>query len=144
MPRSAFHKTQGGALLLESMIAILLFSLGVLSLVGMQAMAVTSVSEAKYRTDASFLANQLIGQIWVDRDNIANYDYDGGSANDALETWLNQVNQALPGAADHPPQVAVNGEQVSVTIFWQSPEDAAKVPQPDPHQYSATTTITCC
>ncbi|MCW5622807.1 MAG: hypothetical protein KIS79_16980 [Burkholderiales bacterium] len=144
MPRSAFHKTQGGALLLESMIAILLFSLGVLALVGMQAMAVASVSEAKYRTDASFLANQLIGQIWVDRDNMASYDYDGGSANDALKSWLNQVNEALPGTDGHPPQIAVDGEQVTVTIFWQSPEDAAKDPQPDPHQYSVTTTITCC
>lgn len=71
---------QSGALLLEALIAILLFSLGILSLVGMQAAAIGNVSEAKYRSDASFLANQLIGQIWVNRTNIADYAYGGSGA----------------------------------------------------------------
>ena len=144
MHHNAFASKQGGALLLEAMIAILLFSLGVLSLVGMQAMAVTNVSEAKYRTDASFYANQLIGQIWVDRDNIADYAFAGGTPSDALEPWLDQVTAALPGVADNPPEVVVAGSQVTVTIFWQSPEEAAKDPQPDPHQYTVTTAINCC
>jgi type IV pilus assembly protein PilV len=144
MPRRTFSNKQGGALLLEAMIAILLFSLGVLSLVGMQAMAVTNVSEAKYRTDASFYANQLIGQIWVNRDNIADYAFAGGTPSDALEPWLDQVTAALPGVVDNPPQIDIAGSQVTVTILWQSPEEAAKDPQPDPHQYSVTTTINCC
>jgi len=144
MPRSTFPNKQGGALLLEAMIAILLFSLGALSLVDMQAMAVTNVSEAKYRTDASFYANQLIGQIWVNRDNIADYEYSSGEPNAAMEPWLEQVTAALPGVGDNPPQVSIAGSQVTVTIFWQSPEEAAKDPQPDPHQYSVTTTINCC
>jgi len=144
MNHDAYPARQGGALLLEAMIAILLFSLGVLSLVGMQAMAVTNVSEAKYRTDASFYANQLIGEIWVNRDNMADYDYDGGTPSDALEPWLNQVTAALPGVAANPPAVSVDGTDVTVTIFWQSPEEAAKDPQPDPHQYTVTTSINCC
>ena len=144
MPRSTLSNKQGGALLLEAMIAILLFSLGVLSLVGMQAMAVGNVSEAKYRTDASFYANQLIGQIWVDRDNIADYAFAGGTPSNALEPWVDQVTAALPGVADNPPQIDIAGTQVTVTIFWQSPEEAAKDPQPDPHQYSVITTINCC
>ncbi|MCC7546496.1 MAG: hypothetical protein IT532_01895 [Burkholderiales bacterium] len=144
MHHRAFSTKQGGALLLEAMIAILLFSLGVLSLVGMQAMAVTNVSEAKYRTDASFYANQIIGQIWVNRDNIADYDYAGGAPSAALEPWLDQVTAALPGVADNPPEIEVDGTNVTVTIFWQSPEDAAKDPQPDPHQFTVTTSINCC
>jgi len=144
MVRSSFSNKQGGALLLEAMIAILLFSLGVLSLVGMQAMAVTNVSEAKYRTDASFYANQLIGQVWVNRDNIADYEFAGGEPSPALEPWLEQVTAALPGVEDNQPLIEISGSQVTVTIFWQSPEDAAKDPQPDPHQYSVTTTINCC
>lgn len=144
MHSSAFQNKQGGALLLEAMIAILLFSLGVLSLVGMQAMAVTNVSEAKYRTDASFYANQIIGQIWVNRDNIADYEFAGGAPSTAVEPWLDQVTAALPGVADNPPEITIAGSQVTVTIFWQSPEEAAKDPQPDPHRYSVTTSINCC
>ncbi len=144
MNHKASSTKQGGALLLEAMIAILLFSLGVLSLVGMQAMAVTSVSEAKYRTDASFYANQLIAQMWVNRDNLADYDFSGGAPSAALEPWLDQVTAALPGVGDNPPEISVDGSAVTVTVFWQSPEEASKDPQPDPHQFVVTTSINCC
>jgi type IV pilus assembly protein PilV len=42
-------------MLLEALVAILIFSISLLALVGMQAMAVRNVGEAKYRADASFL-----------------------------------------------------------------------------------------
>ena len=47
---------QSGVMLLEAMIAILIFSLGVLGVVGMQAMAVAASRDAKYRADAALLA----------------------------------------------------------------------------------------
>lgn len=137
-------KKQGGALLLEALIAILLFSLGILSLVGLQATAVSNVSEAKYRADASFLANQLIGQIWVNRTNLANYAYAGsGSPPAVLNSWVNQVIGALPGVTGNLPSVVMGaGNQVTVTILWQRPEEKAK--GLSPHRYTATTTINCC
>ncbi len=66
MPPKSPHpkQSQAGVVLLESLIAILIFSLGILALVGMQAFAVTASSEAKYRSDAALLANELIGRMW--------------------------------------------------------------------------------
>lgn len=144
MTNSLMSKKQGGALLLEALIAMLLFSLGILSLVGLQATAVANVSEAKYRADASFLANQLIGQIWVNRTNLANYDYPGsGTPPAVLNDWVDQVKTALPGAANNLPTVVIGaGNQVTVTILWQRPEDKAK--NLAPHSYTATTSINCC
>ena len=52
-------------MLLEAFIAILIFSMGILAIVGMQASAVKTSADAKYRSEASLLANELIGQMWV-------------------------------------------------------------------------------
>ena len=60
---------QQGSVLLEGLIAILIFSMGILALVGLQAAAIKNSSDAKYRADASYLANQIIGQMWADRAN---------------------------------------------------------------------------
>ena len=52
-------------ILIESLLAILIFSLGILALVGLQAAAVKQSADAKYRTEAALLANEIIGQMWV-------------------------------------------------------------------------------
>ncbi|MEE8253990.1 MAG: hypothetical protein V3S58_00090, partial [Nitrosomonadaceae bacterium] len=62
MMRIKLRKEQRGAMLLEALIAILIFSMGILALMGMQVTAINTVSESKYRSDAGFLANRIIGQ----------------------------------------------------------------------------------
>lgn len=105
--RTLIHQQRGFALV-EGLIAILIFSMGILALVGMQAAAIKTSTDAKYRADASYLANQVIGQMWADRANVANYAHypaagvavctPGGaaSANPNVATWLNNVQAALP------------------------------------------------
>lgn len=61
------RKIQQGSVVLEALIAILIFSMGILALVGMQATAINSVTDAKYRSDANYLANQILGVIWANR-----------------------------------------------------------------------------
>jgi type IV pilus assembly protein PilV len=115
---------QRGATLLEAMLGILIFSLGILALVGMQALAVKRVTEAKYRADASFLANQVIGEMWVNRTNLANYAYAGGGSPPAvIANWVTSVQNGLPGitAAVNQPTVTVVGTTVTVTVFWLPP-----------------------
>ena len=62
-----FHQTrrQSGVMLIEALIALLIFSVGILGIVGMQSAAVQASGDAKYRSDAALLANQLIGRMWV-------------------------------------------------------------------------------
>ncbi len=56
---------QRGMMLIEALMAILIFSLGILGMVGVNALAVASQSDAQYRTDANKFATQIINQIWV-------------------------------------------------------------------------------
>ena len=113
---------QGGSTLLESLIAILVFSFGVLGMVGLQAASIKSISEAKYRTDAAFLANELIGQMWAERATITT-DYE------APEDWESRVASALPGGSG---SVAVSIDpnttpllRTTVTVQWTVPGGAA-------------------
>lgn len=60
----ALRYQQSGVMLLEALIAILIFSLGILGVVAMQASAVAASRDAQYRSVASQLADELIGQMW--------------------------------------------------------------------------------
>ncbi|HWQ37017.1 MAG TPA: type IV pilus modification protein PilV [Burkholderiales bacterium] len=136
---------QSGVTLLEALLGILIFSIGILAVVGMQAVAIKTVAESKYRMDASFLANEIIGEMWANRANLASYDYAGGTVPAVLTRWVAKVNSALPGAAANPPTIEVAaGNVVTVTIFWQHPEEANLSPPPPPHSHTVIASINCC
>jgi type IV pilus assembly protein PilV len=137
---------QAGVMLLEALIGMLIFSVGILAVVGMQAMAVRAVAESKYRTDAGFLANQIIGQMWVDRANLATYVYAGsGTPPVAIQNWVTRVGNTLPGTTANRPTIAIDAANtVTITISWQHPEEANLTPPPAPHQYRVVTSINCC
>jgi type IV pilus assembly protein PilV len=116
-------KSQGGVALLEALVGILIFSVGILALMGLQAQSIRNTVEAKYRNEAAYLANRIVGQMWVDRTNIAAYDTDGG-ANLNMIAWRNQVAATLPGivaAGANSPTIDVAANQVTVTVFWRMP-----------------------
>jgi type IV pilus assembly protein PilV len=148
-------KRQKGILLLEAMIAILLFSVGVLAVVGLQANAIKNVAQAKYRSDASFLANQILGEMWSNRTTVANFAYPGGSAAQ-VTAWATQVGTTLPNTTGaNAPTVAVTttnyagppayqAHQVTITVRWQTPEEFNASPRPPAHQHVTSALITCC
>jgi type IV pilus assembly protein PilV len=136
---------QRGVTLLEALLGILVFSIGILAVVGMQVVAIKTVAESKYRMDASFLANEIIGEMWANRTNLASYNYGGGTAPAVLTTWVAKVNNTLPGVAANPPTINVAaGNVVTVTIFWQHAEEASLNQPPPPHSYTAIASINCC
>jgi len=148
-------KKQRGVLLLEALIGILLFSIGILAVVALQGSAIKAVTQAKFRSDASFLADEIIGQIWANRTNAATYVYPVGSPPAAVAAWVNQVQQSLPNAATYPPTVTVaptvyggppayTAYQVTVTISWQLPDEFNAVPKPAAHKLTFSTVIPCC
>ncbi|WP_035383117.1 hypothetical protein [Ferriphaselus sp. R-1] len=135
---------QSGSVLLEALIAILIFSIGILALVGMQATAINNVADAKYRADASFLADQIIGVMWASRvASGVNFVPDAtfacnpctqANGNAATRAWAgaNGVAGALPAGTG---TVAVNGTQVTVTVTWQPPQATV------PHRHAAVSYI---
>jgi len=122
------RRTQGGFSLIEGLVSILIFSLGVMSLVSLQATSVRQSSNAKYRSDASLLANQLIGQMWVtDRTTATLQNFSTGGSTYA--TWLSDVQATLPVSAASAPTVAVTAAgQVTVDIYWKAPNEEAAAP----------------
>jgi len=142
---SQVPKRQGGVMLLEALIAILIFSIGILAVVGMQATTIRNVTDSKHRTEAAFLANKLLSQMWTDAGNIATYAYPGsGAVPTRLTGWVGQVNTRLPAAETVPPIVTITGAGatgalVTIQVRWQLPEEASKgVP---PHNYTVVASV---
>ena len=114
---------QSGIVLLEGLIPILIFSLGILAVVGLQAVAVKQVSDSRYRSEAGLLANQLLGTMWVDDRTAATLqDKYGTGGSYYTNNGLTTVGGALPGTAAYPPTVVVDAAgTVTVTIKWLLP-----------------------
>ena len=129
--RRSLRNAQSGVMLLEALIGILIFSLGILAMVSMQAVGIKLATDSRDRAEASNLASQLVGEMWLDRAALASYTYPGGTA-PALANWITQVNAALPDAAANPPTVTVGasplgaavGTETTVTLRWKSPTEA--------------------
>lgn len=112
-------RLQQGATLIEALVAVLIFSIGILAVIAMQAFAVSTVTDAKYRADASFLANQALGRLWGDPANLSNH----------AESDVDVA--ALPNGKR---SVQINGNRAVVTISWQ-------LPGGDEHQFVAEARI---
>ncbi len=140
---------QAGSMLLESLISILLFSIGILAIVGLQAASIKMNGDAKYRSDANLLANELISQMWLsDRTTSTLQTFFSGSAapgtnppNIMYANWLNSVSATLPGVAGVPqnqPDVSFTTDTstktpssiATVALYWSSPNEP-----PRAHQY---------
>ena len=133
MRKCSMRQVSHGISLIEVLVAMTIFSFGVLGMVGMEARAIAYFSDAKFRTDAALLSDALINDAWVNRANLAGYAYGGtGTAPAAVQPWLNEVQGALPNAGA---TVAVNGQTLTVTVTWQPPNAAAQ------HQHTEIATI---
>ena len=111
---------QQGVVLVEAMVAILIFSMGVLAVVGLQAAMIKNTADSKFRADASYIAQQRIGTMWSDPGNLASY----------LEANTD-ISALLPGGLR---TTAQSGVQFTVTVTWQQPGEAQ-------HNYTTIATI---
>ena len=102
------NRHQAGVMLIEALIGILIFSIGILALLGMQGAAIKNTTDARYRSEAAFLATQIVGQMWLDdKDQLANYKTDGTgpAVYPRRDNWMNTVAATLPGGIT--PQIQV-------------------------------------
>jgi type IV pilus assembly protein PilV len=139
---------QKGSMIIEALLAILLFSLGVIAMMGLQAASVTMASDAKYRSDANMLANNLMAQMWSNHESptlTANFQTGGAVYN----AWLSDVEAALPGVAAKPPTVTFSsppagesGNAVEIVIYWKGPDEKTLLTPSGYHTYTAIAQIT--
>lgn len=144
---------QRGYLLLEVLISIVIFAVGVLGMVGLYAATIKSNGDGKYRMDACYLATTLLSRMQADnRGDLSALGalYQGGTGTNGSKytTWRSEVIAQLPGvsATVNPPTVVfgnvINGiappetakRTVTINVFWQLPGE-------DVHRYVAHTII---
>lgn len=99
---------ENGSALLEGLLAILIFSIGILGLVGLQGASMRNTTLAKMRIDASLVADERIGQAWIDRANLA-----GFAETDTPVATLPEGKRTT----------TVAGNQLTVVVSWQVPGD---------------------
>jgi type IV pilus assembly protein PilV len=156
-------RRQHGVILIEALIGILIFSIGILALVAMQTAAISAQSDAEYRIEAGNLVDKILYEMTlnVDRSNAATMQatlasfahqtttgascsFSGGTSGNALVTaWVSEITTApggLPGATSTMQQIIVdpnpaNYNQVTVTVCWKAPNDAL------PHRHSVISYI---
>jgi type IV pilus assembly protein PilV len=132
--KGAILQEQRGSVILEALIAILIFSIGILAIIGLQAASISNSAAAKYRLDASLLANQAIGQMWVSDQTSLPADFQGaqGVGGAKYLAWASSVVQALPGPGRTSvllPTIAfasgtANGNTATITVYWREASES--------------------
>jgi type IV pilus assembly protein PilV len=95
-----------GSAIVEVLVSLLLFSVGIVALVRLLGSAVKDTGEIEYRARATVIADEQIGRMWVDRGNLPGYVVDAA---------------ALPELPGGTRTVGVQGNVVTVSIGWQAP-----------------------
>lgn len=130
-------------MLIEAMVAIVVFSLGILAIIGLQATSTQYISDAKYRVDAANLVEQLISQMWSEDHTASTLASKYGSAGGSgYTTWKSVVASRLPGVTGNLPSVTIEADSsdtkmstVTVVVYWQPPGSSAV------HNYTAVSRI---
>lgn len=132
MPPLAPQRERGG-MLIEALVAILIFSLGILGIVGLQGTAVQQSGDARYRSEAAQLAEQLVGEMWTGNRTLADLQTQFNTCADTAcpgyNAWYARVAGTLPGVtrtgATRPEVAVQNGGVVTITVRWQLPSAPA-------------------
>ena len=116
-------KQQSGMFIIEALISVLLLVIGIVALVMVAAQSTNQVGQSKYRNDASYLASELIGEMWVSA---------SGTAADTT-AWQARVASMLPGGTG---SATLSGTQVAVDVAWSDAKSSGVQ-----HHYRTTANI---
>jgi len=132
--RGSARRASSGIVLIEALVGILIFALGVLGIVGLQAAMVKAQASNKFRGDAAYLASGIVGAMWSDdiANNLSKYTTAGCAAYARCNDWKAKVAAALPGGSTAITVDASNN--VTVTIGWTVPDEGT-------HSYSTSGTL---
>jgi type IV pilus assembly protein PilV len=112
-----------GFTLVETLVALLALSIGLLGIAAMQMTSLRANLSASWRTQANFLAYDIIDRIRANRTNRAQYviavgtaaPVGGSTSNLDLAAWKANIAAALPNGDGG---VVVNGTTVTITVTW--------------------------
>jgi type IV pilus assembly protein PilV len=121
-PRGA--RAQYGVALLECLMAMLIFSVGLLGLLGLEARVMNISSDSENRNRAAMLASEVASQMWLNN----TVDPLAPAIVAAQANAADQTQGGLPGGV-----VAVNAvpgitNAADITVTWQEVSDAPLSP----------------
>lgn len=134
-PSRNLPRRQRGFTLVEVMISLIVFSIGVLGLVKLQSRASAAATDSEDRTRAALLAEDLIATMYLR----------GTAALDAptLSAWQARLNDTatlgLPGSPTYTTSTAAG--VTTITIRWQSPTRVDNTGAPVPSSYTTSVVI---
>ncbi|AKR42114.1 hypothetical protein [Methylophilus sp. TWE2] len=114
------NTVQKGSVLIESLVALVIFSMGVLALVGLQSAMIKNSSDNRYRAEAQLIAQTHIANMMA---------YGGDAANYITQVDKDKIKSQLPNGTLT--FSALTNTMVTVTVGWQ-------VPGGNPHQVNAS------
>lgn len=122
--RPPIPRKESGFTLIEVMVSLLIFSLGVLGMVAMQTKAITYAVDAEDRSRAALLASELVAAMWAEGTNNPTI-YSNG-------TWQTHVadvtKSGLPnglGTVEPTTDSSTQIKTTKVTITWRAPSKAS-------------------
>jgi type IV pilus assembly protein PilV len=111
------RRAQGGMALMEALVAILIFSFGILGLIGLEASAINLSADSEDRNRAALFANDVASTMWL-----------AGTVTipaATLTTWqTNIANAAATGLSNGTLAIAAvagTTNAADITITWKAP-----------------------
>lgn len=128
-----------GSALIESLLAILIFSVGLLSLLALLTATLKESDNARYRSEASLLATDLVSRMWSGERSLSSLRQRFDPLADEYQRWLKRVQSTLPGVTNNKnlPELRIDDERIiTLTLRWRIPSDTQQ------HQLVVVTRLT--
>jgi len=132
------YRGNRGFSLIEVLVALLVTSVGLLGLASLQITGMKYNHNAYLRSEATFLAKDLVERMRANRVAALNGDYDtafadaapgaGSLASTDLSDWKGAVGSVLPAGEG---SASVNGRIVSVSLRWDDARGEGGSENPD-------------
>lgn len=125
-PHSRPLNKQRGVSMLEVMVSVVILSIGLLGMAGLQARALKGNQSSLQRSQAVMLSYSILDAIRADRTNAGTYSMPetcsapSGSSlvNSTQGTWISNLKTALGSGASTCGTIACNAGTCTITIKW--------------------------
>jgi len=141
-------RTQTGTSMIEVLVAIVILSIGLLGLAGLQTAGLKSNQSASFRSTASMMAYSMLDSMRANQVSAGDGSYNHALSEDDpaapgedeiempgdVEAWLDELKSRLPAGSG---AINVDGNnKVTITIQWDDSRGAAA-----PQQFVMTTRL---
>ena len=119
-PRASLPRAQHGIALMECLMALLIFSVGLLGLLGLEARVMNISTDSENRSRAAMLAGEVANQMWLNNTVSPTAPAIVAAAANAAD----QTKGGLPGGAVTVVAVAGTTNAADITVTWLEKSDA--------------------